>query len=156
VDLSSPSLPRNPDQALLQRFLEDPGTPLAMETNPFAAALGGVLAAADPAAGTIGLAFRPGPAFLQGNGVIQGGAVTAMLDFAMAFAVLAGMPPEVTAATASLTVSFLAAAWPGEYVAEGFVERRGKRLAFARAELRPAAGGAPVATASSVLALLGG
>lgn len=151
----NPIQPPNPDQALLYRFLADPSTPLPFDGNRLATALGGVLLAADPAAGTARLHFRPGLEFLQGNEVIQGGAIGTMLDFAMAFAVLAGLPPELTAATASLAVSFLAAAPAGDYVADGVVERRGKRLAFARGELRPADGGPPVASATSVLAILG-
>lgn len=147
--------PLNPDQALLHRFLADPSTPVPFDSNRLAAALGGVLLAADPGAGTIRMQFRPGLEFVQGNDVVQGGAISAMLDFAMAFAVVAGLPPEMTAATANLTVSFLAAARAGDYVAEGVVERRGKRLAFARGELRPAGGGPPVASGTSVLAVLG-
>ena len=155
ADNSNKAEPPNPDQALLYRFLADPSTPVPFDSNRLAAALGGVLLAADPAAGTIRMQFRPGPEFVQGNDVIQGGAIGAMLDFAMAFAVIAGMPRETTVATANLTVSFLAAARAGDYVALGVVERRGKRLAFARGELRPAGGGPPVATGTSVLAVLG-
>jgi uncharacterized protein (TIGR00369 family) len=152
---SQAARPLNPDQALLYRFLADPSTPLPLDGNRFAAALGGVVLAADPAAGTIRLGFRPGADFLQGNDVIQGGAIGAMLDFAMAFAVLAGLPPEATVATANMSVSFLAGVPEGDYIAEAFVERRGKRMAFARAELKPATGGTAVASASSVLAVIG-
>jgi acyl-coenzyme A thioesterase PaaI-like protein len=93
----------NPDQALLKRFLADPATPLAIDSNP----LGGALRAKllERKDGIVQIAFEPGREFLQGNGVVQGGIVTTMLDMTAAFAVLATLSDDRTAATASLTVS---------------------------------------------------
>jgi acyl-coenzyme A thioesterase PaaI-like protein len=83
----------NPDQALIHRFLAAPSQPLRINSNPMALALGMQLLRVDAAAGVVELAFTPDPLFIQGTGVLQGGAVTAMLDFAMAFATLALLAP---------------------------------------------------------------
>ncbi|MGH8261650.1 MAG: PaaI family thioesterase, partial [Steroidobacteraceae bacterium] len=95
-------------------------------------------------------------------GVLQGGIVTALLDFAMAFAAHAklavsaerpaGTEPVAGGrafATASLTVHFMRPAPPGRYVARGRIVRAGRRLLFAEAQLD--ADGGPIASASAVL-----
>ena len=57
-------------------------------------------------------------------------------------------------ATASLTVSFLSGVKPGSLIAEGEVDRLGRRNGFARAHLHAEGGDAILATASSVLTLI--
>jgi acyl-CoA thioesterase len=85
---------------------------------------------------------------------VQGGAVSAMLDFAMAAAIMTTLDDHVHFATASLTVSFLAAVKPGPLLADGEVDRIGRRNGFARASLRAESGDTILATASSVLTIL--
>jgi uncharacterized protein (TIGR00369 family) len=142
----------NPDQALLKRFLADPTTPVAINSNPLGTALCGKLL--EHKNDVLRIAFEPGREFLQGNDVVQGGIVATMLDMTAAFAVLATLPDGRTAATASMTVSFLAAVRPGPLVATGTVERTGRRLIFARAQLESAPDGALLATASVVMSVL--
>jgi uncharacterized protein (TIGR00369 family) len=142
----------NPDQALLKRFLAAPATPLAIDSNPLGTALRAKLLARKGDA--LQIAFEPGQEFLQGNGVVQGGIVTTMLDMTAAFAVLATLPDDRTAATASLTISFLSAVRPGPLLATGLVERAGRRLIFARAQLESAPDGPLLATASVVMSVL--
>jgi uncharacterized protein (TIGR00369 family) len=144
----------NPDQALIHRFLAGDGRPLPFDANPLARALGAELRAADPQAGRATLAFSPGPQFLQGAGMLQGGVLTAMLDFAMAYAVLAQMPLGGSCATVNLSVAFLRPAPQGRYLAHGEIERRGRHLAFTRAQLLREEDGRTVATATSTLALM--
>ncbi|MDY7104961.1 MAG: PaaI family thioesterase [Actinomycetota bacterium] len=147
----------NPDRVLLARFAAGDGTIMALDSNPLAYALGGRITALDVEAGTVELRFRPGPTFLQGAGMIQGGAIAAMLDFAMAFTVLAGLPAEQGATTVNLNVSLQRPCLAGEHRARGTVERRGRSLAFAHAELAPVDGddvGTPVATATSTMAIV--
>jgi uncharacterized protein (TIGR00369 family) len=122
----------NPDQALLQRFA---GTPLAVDSNALAVALDCRILALDRTAGVVRLSFNPGPQFVQGRGVVQGGIVTTMLDFAAAFAALAVLPEGQTAATATMTVNFQGAVRAGTLAVTGAVERAGKRLIFTRAQL---------------------
>lgn len=145
----------NPDQIDLHRFAREPGRQPGFERNPMARALGTRVLEIDAQAGRIRLGFAPEGIFVQGTGVLQGGAVSAMLDFCMAFVVLAQLPPELGCTTANMSVSYLRAAPRGAYEAMGEIERRGRRLAFTRGSLYPA--GAPdrvVATATSTLAIL--
>jgi uncharacterized protein (TIGR00369 family) len=140
----------NPDQALLQRFA---GVPLAVDSNPLAAALDCRLLALDRMAGVVRLSFNPGPQFVQGRGVVQGGIVSTMLDFAAAFAALAVLSDGQTAATATMTANFQGAVQAGTLTAAGMVERAGKRLIFTRAQLFGDSDRL-LATATSVMSVL--
>ncbi len=144
----------NPDQALIHRFIDGGGRAMPFDANPMARALGAELRAADLATGTVELAFAPDPLFIQGTGVLQGGAVTAMLDFAMAFATLAQLPVGASCATVNLNTAFLRPAPQGRYIAVGEVERRGKQIAFTYARLLREADRQVVATATSTLAVV--
>lgn len=143
----------NPDKVLLDSHR--PGDVLGFEAKeqPFARALGAQLIAVDAVNGIVRLRFTPGQEFIQGMGVVQGGAVSAMLDFAMGFAGLAMMEAGFFITTATLNVAFLRAAPAGVYEATGLVERRGRSLIFARGELRMQAG-TLVATGTSSLAVV--
>jgi uncharacterized protein (TIGR00369 family) len=143
----------NPDKALL--LAHRPGDELAFEHHDqqFAHALGARLTAVDRDHGIVELHFAPEQKFIQGAGVIQGGAVSAMLDFAMGFAGMAMMEDGVYITTANLNVAFLRAAPAGAYLARGIVERRGRTLVFARGELHMRAGPL-VATGTSTLVVV--
>jgi uncharacterized protein (TIGR00369 family) len=142
----------NPDRARIREFLASPGVPLAFDSSPLLLALGTTIVSAG--SGRVLLRFEPAPLFMQGASVVQGGAVSAMLDFAMAAAIMTTLDDNVHFATASLTVSFLAAVKPGALLAEGEIDRIGRRNGFARASLRAEGGDAILATASSVLTML--
>jgi uncharacterized protein (TIGR00369 family) len=142
----------NPDQALLKRYLAHPHTELAIDSNPLATALRARLFGRDD--GSIRIGFDPSHEFLQGNGVVQGGIVAAMLDLTAAFASLATLRDGQTAATASLSISFQSAVRAGPLIGIGFVERAGKRLIFARAQLQIAEGGPVLASAQTVMSVL--
>ncbi|WOP15157.1 PaaI family thioesterase [Ottowia sp. SB7-C50] len=144
----------NPDQALIHRFIDGGARPIPFDANPMARALGAELRAADLQAGRVELAFAPDPLFIQGTGVLQGGAVTAMLDFAMAFATLAHLPVGASCATVNLNTAFLRPAPQGHYLATGEVERRGRQLAFTHARLMRLEDRVVVATATSTLAVM--
>lgn len=144
----------NPDQALLQSFGSRDLPSIAIDSNPMAAALGTRLLAVDTDVGKVELSFEPQGLFIQGAGVIQGGAVTAMLDFAMAFATLAKLPGGRSCTTVNLNTAFLRPAPEGIYLAVGEVERLGKTLAFTHAKLLRAEDRAVVATATSTLAII--
>jgi uncharacterized protein (TIGR00369 family) len=70
----------------------------------------------------------------------------------MAFAVLARLAPNQSAATLNLSVNFLRPARAGRLQAEGRIERLGARVAFATAQLQEA-DGRLVASATSTLAI---
>ncbi|MDR1968702.1 MAG: PaaI family thioesterase [Burkholderiaceae bacterium] len=143
----------NPDQALIHAFLARGGQPMPMDANPLARALHCELLEVDRARARIAIEFEPDALFIQGTGVLQGGAVSAMLDFAMAFAVLAQAPLGASCATVTMNTSFQRPAPQGRYRAEGEVERLGKTMAFARAQLFNSDAGTLIASASSSLAL---
>ena len=127
---------------------------MAMDSNPLARALNAQLHAVDATNGHVKLSFEPDPLFIQGTGVLQGGAVSAMLDFAMAIAVLAHVKVGYSCATVNMNTSFLRPAPHGRYRAIGALERSGKSIAFARASLAPwDAATRVVASASSTLVL---
>ena len=145
----------NPDQVALQQFARDPATSVTFSANPLARAMGTRVLKLDADTGLITLQFEPDGVFVQGAGVLQGGAISAMLDFAMAFAVLAVLPAGQSCTTANTNVAFLRAAPRGRYVATGSIMRRGRQLAFTQAQVAPA--DEPeriVATATSTLAIL--
>ena len=144
----------NPDQVLIHRFLENGGQSLPVDSNPMAKALGATLLKVDVAAGQVDISFNPQPLFIQGTGVLQGGAVTAMLDFAMAFATMARLPASGSCATTNISTSFLRPAPQGRYVATGLVDRCGKAMAFTQSRLVEADTGSLVATASSTLVVM--
>jgi uncharacterized protein (TIGR00369 family) len=145
--------PSNPDHALILRFLKGEKGPTAFDANPLARALGARLVAADATSGRLEMEYEPGLEFVQGAGMIQGGAIASMLDFVMAFAVMTRLGADRTVTTTSLNVLFLKAAPNGRYVCAGEIERAGRTIAFARATLFPR-GGSPVASASSTLAIV--
>jgi uncharacterized protein (TIGR00369 family) len=141
---------QNADQLLLAEFMAGSGEPVPVACNPLAAALNAQLLEAD-ASGKIALSFEPPETFIQGTHVLQGGAVATMLDFAIAFAVLAALPPDRSCATASLTTNFMKPAAPGKYIARGTVDRLGSQVAFGSAVLQRADTNQTVATASAVM-----
>lgn len=144
----------NPDQQLLRAFIAEGEVPLAFSSSAMAQALEGHLVNANPEKGVVALCFKPPALFLQGNGVVQGGAVASMLDFAMALTALLVMPDGYSAATTNLNLVFLRSVKAGQsLLAEGYLERRGRSLVFSRAELKDEHG-VLLATATSTLAVL--
>jgi uncharacterized protein (TIGR00369 family) len=103
----------------------------------------------DRDAGVVRAAFDALPRFCHSEGTtVQGGFVTAWLDFTMAQAALARSPTPIGVASLELKVSFLRRVGPGRVIAEGRVCRLGARVAFLEASLFGADGGL-LATASS-------
>jgi uncharacterized protein (TIGR00369 family) len=129
--------------------------PLVMKHNPFAISLEAAVISVNLAEKTLRARFNPGPQYLQGAGVLQGGILATMLDFSMAFITLAVLPEDLSCATAQLNIHYLKAAQPGLYYAQSGVEKSGKRLVFTYANLVPDGGTEPVASATAVFTVLG-
>lgn len=124
----------NPDLDLVRRFVAEGGArPVA--TSPLLSALGAELVWFDPERRELTMRFSPDDLFRQGAGFIQGGAITAMLDFAMAFAGMAVSDEGKSVTTASMTTSFYAPASGKAYVATARIDRQGRRILFAAADL---------------------
>lgn len=144
----------NPDAELVRRFVAGatgPG-PVAAASSPLLVALGAELRAWDPEGRVLTLGFAPEPLFLQGAGAVQGGAVAAMLDCAMAFAGLALTGAGESLATTTLSAAFYAPVPAAALTARGRIDKPGRRVMFASAELLAA--GRTVAAASSALLVL--
>lgn len=139
----------NPDVVLVHRFLAAPDTPVAVNSNALARALGASLTGFDPATRTLAMRYVPEPLFRQGAGVVQGGALAAMLDFAMAFAGMATVDATIGLSTVTLNVVLQRPAVADAYEAVGRIDKAGRRAMFASAEIR--AGSSVVATATSTL-----
>lgn len=140
---------QNPDQLLMRAFMAGDRSPVAVETNGLFRALNTMLVGHDADARTVTLRFEPGELFRQGSGVVQGGAISAMLDFAMAFAAMTVVPPENSVSTTSINTSFLSAGRGAVYEATGKVEKPGRRVVFTSALLT--CEGREVASATSTL-----
>lgn len=146
----------NPDREMIRRFVTAPPpvAPVAMATNPLLAAFGAELVCFDPAARALVMHFTPQQLFWQGAGVVQGGAVAAMLDFVMGFVGMAVAADGQSITTTSLNTAFYSAARGARYTARGIIEKPGRRVMFATATLD--CDGRTVAGGTSTLLVLDG
>ncbi|HYF16989.1 MAG TPA: PaaI family thioesterase [Ramlibacter sp.] len=143
----------NPDQALLHALVRAPLVRVPVDTNPVALDLSTQLQAWDRDAGVLQLGFTTAERHVQGNNAVHGGVVTTMLDFGLAFVVLAQLEPPRVAVTAALNVHFERGVQPGPVVVRARADRLGTRLAFASAELQDATGRV-LARATATLAIV--
>ncbi len=86
------------------------------------------------------LEYLAKPGMCHSGGVVQGGFVTGWIDAAMAHAVIAVMGDGITPMSLEIKVSFFAPVRPGLVVAEGWIERRGRKTAFLEGRLLDEAG----------------
>ncbi len=142
----------NPDLVLVRRFMANGGEAVAVDSNPLAVALGCVLEAWEPGRRELVFRYEPQQTFRQGAGVVQGGAVATMLDFAMAFAGFTQLADDAVLSTLTMNVVFQKAARSARYTAHGRIEKPGRRVMFAAAEISD--GEAVIATATSTLLVL--
>jgi acyl-coenzyme A thioesterase PaaI-like protein len=142
----------NPDLVLVRRFMAAPDVPLAVGSNPLAVALGTSLEAYDAERRELTLRCAPQPLFWQGAGVVQGGAIASMLDFAMAFAGFTQLGDAEALSTLTINVVLQKAATAACYDLRGRIDKPGRRVMFASADLT--VGGSVIATATSTLLVL--
>jgi len=120
---------------------------------PAASTLGFELVHADPDAGTIEVAFNPGPALTNPMGSVQGGFVAAMLDDTLGPALVATLEDGQFAVTLELKVSFLRPVGVGRVVGHGRIVHRGSSVAFLDGSLSDAEG-TTVATATATARII--
>ena len=70
------------------------------------------------------------------GGIVQGGFVTGWIDAAMAHVVMAQCENAANPLSLEIKVSFLRPATPGLIIAEAWIERRGKTIAFVEGLIR--------------------
>lgn len=97
--------------------------------------LGGGIVGADKQKQEAVMVFEPGDDLCHSGNVIQGGFLTAMLDAAMAHAVMVASEMTLTPPTLELKISFLKPGLPGPHRAVGRVVRMGKSVGFLEGEL---------------------
>jgi len=131
-------------------------TPPLVMTDPLARSLKGSILELDAEAGRAVLAFEPDESFKQGGGVIHGGIVTTMLDYAMALAAFSRAAEGQSFATVSLTTHFLRSTLPGRHLARATLDRMGSRMIFASAQLVRDGDTQPLATGTAVMAMTRG
>jgi uncharacterized protein (TIGR00369 family) len=99
------------------------------------------------------MTFNARQAFCNSGGVIQGGFVTGWMDSAMARAVLCATEGALAPSSLEIKVNFLKATLPGAVIAEGWIQRLGRSIAFLEARLTNESGEV-LATASSTAKLV--
>lgn len=123
----------NPTRAFVADAVTCGRRDLPLGINPALASLSAMLV--DSKNGELVIRFTAPLSTTQGNGVVGGGSLATMLDLAMAMALLSQLKPGTTCATISLAVNMQSAALQGHLFAVARVDRIGRQVAFARAEL---------------------
>jgi uncharacterized protein (TIGR00369 family) len=109
--------------------------------SPAAMTLGKRVLETDAERGYIKASFVAGDNFINRNGRVFGGFLSAMMDTLCGHAVrLTHREPNTPQVTLELKTSFVGRADKGVLIGEGWVRHRGKSIAFAEAELRNEAG----------------
>lgn len=142
---------QHPERAIVRRVIDERLENLPVTTNPLAIALAmRIVAASD---GNVRLAYQVDAPFTQGNGFVQGGIISAMLDFGMVFAAFSKVSAESSVTTVSQTTNYFRPVKAGELFVEAELEKAGRTLINARAVLRDAAG-VLLASASAPIAVI--
>jgi len=105
---------------------------------PVAGLLGARPIGCDPQRGRMTVAFQARREFCNLMGSVQGGMLAAMLDLAMAFAVLCtleALEDGYVVPSLEMKASFLAPARAGALTGEGLVLRKGRSVAFMEGRL---------------------
>ena len=140
----------NPDRAVIAACVQSSAKNITMDSSPLLEALKcHIVEASDK---RIRLRFQPDVAYVQGNGVVCGGIVATMLDFALAFAGLTTCAEGESAVSISLNVNFLGPVMPGHALVDANLVTNGFRIAQAEAKLL-GPDGTILATATSPLAM---
>lgn len=75
------------------------------------------------------------PEHEQPMGVVHGGALASLVDTVVVPAIGAAYGPEVGYVTVNMNINYLGAVVEADAVAEGWVTRRGRTMAYCRAEV---------------------
>lgn len=106
------------------------------DANPFFCLMGIDVVSLDNGKATLSMRVRDD--MLNGEGFLQGGMFTALADEAMVLAIYALLEEDQVIATISESTSFMRGAGPGMVlVAEGRVIKKGRRVVFSEADVRP-------------------
>jgi uncharacterized protein (TIGR00369 family) len=102
---------------------------------PVAGLLGARPLHCDPHKGRMTVEFEAPREFCNLMGTVQGGMLTAMLDLAMAFAVLCALDDGHVVPSLEVKTTFIAPARAGKIIGEGALVRKGRTIAFMEGRL---------------------
>jgi acyl-CoA thioesterase len=105
----------------------------ALETVPFAKLLGIQLESVEPGHAVMSMAIRD--ELKQNHGVVHGGAIAALIDSAMAFAIIPLLAENERTTTVDLTIHYMRPLTQGSSRATARVVRAGRRVITVSAEL---------------------
>jgi len=122
------------------------------QTDPLYQTMGLVRIVSLDLEGKATIEYEAKPGMCHSGGVVQGGFISGWIDAAMAHAAIAKNGDGITPMSLEFKVSFFAPARPGLVIAEGWVERHGKRTSFYEGHLK-APDGTVLAKATSTILL---
>jgi uncharacterized protein (TIGR00369 family) len=102
---------------------------------PVLGLLGAVPISYDTETGEVVVEYFARDEFLNIVGSVQGGILTAMLDNAMSFAVLAAMEPIYVAPSLEIKTSYMSPGPAGQIIGRGNLIRLGRTIAFMEGKL---------------------
>ena len=88
-----------------------------------------------PQGGRMKFQYQPTAAMCNPLGFVQGGFVTAMLDDVMAPALISTCAPDTSIPTLEIKTSFIKGVKPGPVIAEGWIVKKTRSVAFMAAEI---------------------
>jgi len=106
-----------------------------------------------PQGGRMKFQYQPTAAMCNPMGFVQGGFVTAMLDDVMAPTLLSTCTPDTSIPTLEIKTTFIKGVKPGSVIAEGWIVKKARSVAFMAAEIT-ATDGELLATASATFRLI--
>lgn len=146
-----PGLNEHPERALIRRIIAENLRDHPVDTNLLAQSMH--MRVIEACKGAVKTGFELDATFTQGNGYVQGGILSAMLDFGMVFAAFSEIDADHTLASISLSTSFFRAARAGGFVVDASLVRAGRHVIHAQANLFDAEG-ILVAAATSPVAVI--
>ena len=106
-----------------------------------------------PGGGRMKFQYQPTEAMTNPRGFVQGGFVSAMLDDVMAPALISTCEAETSIPTLEIKTSFIKGVKPGLVIAEGWIVKKTRTIAFMAAELTSSEGEL-LATASGTFRII--
>ena len=97
--------------------------------------------------------YQPTAPMCNPLGFVQGGFVTAILDDVMAPALISTCPPDTSIPTLEIKTTFIKGVRPGPVIAEGWIVKKTRSVAFMAAELTSTEGEL-LATASATFRII--
>ena len=88
-----------------------------------------------PEGGRMKFQYQPTAAMCNPLGFVQGGFVTAMLDDVMAPALISTCAPDTSIPTLEIKTTFIKGVRPGPVIAEGWIVKKTRSVAFMAAEI---------------------